>query len=247
VTVEATALGSAHAVRGVDWRIAEEDFWVTGGLAGSGKTALLETAAGLRPPTAGEVLLFGDRADRFADAQGRATRRRIGFVYAGGGRLLGHLTLAQNVALPLCYHRNCPGEAVAAEVTDWLSRFELLELAERLPGQVNPAGRQRAALVRALVLEPEVMFLDDPLGEMGARQARWWLRWLGGGREARPGLIWPRTWVVATDHLRPWLAVGRQFALLQDGTWRVLGGREHLAEAREPLVRELLAEGQASG
>jgi len=97
------------------------------------------------------------------------------------------------------------------------------------------------------VLEPEVMFLDDPLGEMGARQARWWLRWLGGGREARPGLIWPRTWVVATDHLRPWLAVGRQFALLQDGTWRVLGGREHLAEAREPLVRELLAEGQASG
>jgi ABC-type transporter Mla maintaining outer membrane lipid asymmetry ATPase subunit MlaF len=98
-----------------------------------------------------------------------------------------------------------------------------------------------------LALQPQVLFLDDPLAELNTSQIRWWIALVGGGgdREAPPA--WPRTWVVATDDLRPWLAVGRQFALLQDGGWRSLGGREELGEAREPLVRELLAESHATG
>ena len=247
VTVEAGSADGRRVVRDVNWAIGRGDFWVAGGLAGSGKTALLETAAGLRPPVAGTVTLFGSPAERLPGSPARAARRRIGFVYGGGGRLFSHLTLAQNIALPLCYHRNCAGEAVAEEVAGLLSRFGLLALAERLPGQVSPAFRQRAALVRALALQPEVLFLDDPLAELNTSQVRWWLGLLGdaGDREERAG--WPTTWVVATDDLRPWLTVGRQFALLQEGGWRVLGGRADLGVAREPLVRELLAESAATG
>lgn len=245
--VELATPWGRRAIENVSWSIARGDFWVVGGLPGSGKTMLIETAAGLRPPLAGTLTLFGKRAETLAEDQARTARRRIGFVYGRGGRLFGHLTLAQNIALPLCYHRNCPGEAVAAEVDELLVRYGLRLLAERLPGQVNAAYRQRAALVRALALKPEVLFLDDPLAELNTAQARWWLGLLTGGEARREGDAWPRTWVVATDDLRPWLAVGRQFALIEDHRWRVLGGRDELANAREPLVRELLAESLAAG
>lgn len=247
VAVETVASGEARILRCLSWTIGQDDFWVTGGMAGSGKTVLLETAAGLRPPAEGTVTLFGAPADILTESQARATRRRIGFVYGGGGRLLGHLTLAQNIALPLCYHRNCDAESVAEEVAAWLSRFGLLAMAGRLPGQVNLAYRQRTALARALALKPEVLFLDDPLAELNTSQVRWWVRLLESTRAGENPPDWPHTWVVATDDLRPWLAVGRQFAIIQDGGLRVLGGREDLHGSHEPLVRELLAESLLAG
>lgn len=242
VTIEAALPAGQRVLHGLDWAIGRGDFWVVGGLPGAGKTVLLETAAALRPPAAGTLTLFGMPAERLSEREWPPVRRRIGFVYGGGGRLLTHLTLAQNVALPLCYHRNCPVEAVAEEVAELLSRFSLLALAERLPGQVSPAYRQRAALVRALALRPDVMFLDDPLAELNTAQVRWWLERIGGAGERDDSPTLPRTWVIATDDLRLWLGVGRQFGLLQDGRWRVLGNREALVAAPEPLVRELLAE-----
>lgn len=247
VTVETVTAGGRRCLEHVNWRIIAGEFWVVGGLPGSGKTMLLETAAGLRPTAAGTRTAFGRQLELIAEEQARAARRRIGFVYGRGGRLFSHLTLAQNIALPLCYHRNCPGDAVATEVNELLTRYGLRVFAERLPGQVNPAYRQRAALVRALALKPEVLFLDDPLAELNTAQIRWWLDLLSGGKPRTDDAAWPRTWVVATDDLRPWLALGRQFALLEDHHWRVLGGRDDLANAREPLVRELLAESLAAG
>jgi phospholipid/cholesterol/gamma-HCH transport system ATP-binding protein len=232
----------APSPRDVEWRICPGDFWVVGGGAGSGKTRLLETAAGLRPPASGTVRLFGARADTLSAEAARATRRRIGFVYGAGGRLLGHLTLAQNLALPLCYHRNCRPEAVETEVARLVAQFELQPLAQRLPGQVNGACRQRAALARALALAPEVLFLDDPLAQLNTAQIHWWLGWLSSPprpAEVRP---LPATIVVATDDLRPWLAEHRQYALLHDGRWQVLGDRDQLAASPESLRRELLAE-----
>ncbi len=246
VTVHGDTHPERRVVRGVQWQIKPGDFWVVGGLAGSGKTILLETAAGLRPCTSGEVRLSGVPADRLTGDESRAARRRIGFIYGGGGRLLSHLTLAQNIALPLCYHRNVAPAATAEEVAALLSQFGLLSLADRLPGQVSPAYCQRAALARALALTPEVLFLDDPLAELNTAQARWWLRFLQGNDGPAAVAARPSTLVVATDDLRPWLSVGGQFALIEDGTWRALGGRDELANAREPLVRELLAEAAAA-
>jgi phospholipid/cholesterol/gamma-HCH transport system ATP-binding protein len=216
-----------------------------GALPGSGKTALLETAAGLRPAVVGETRLFGRPLGSLSPPEVAAARRRIGFLYDDGGRLLGHLTLAQNVALPLCYHRNSTDARVADEVERWLKAAGLGVMAHRQPGQVNAAWRQRAALVRALVLEPDILYLDDPLAPLNTTHTRWWLDFLDPASPANPGLRRPGTIVVATDDLRPWLAVANRFALIQEGRWRVLGAREELAAAGEPLLRELLAESEA--
>ncbi|MBE7502656.1 MAG: ATP-binding cassette domain-containing protein [Verrucomicrobiales bacterium] len=240
--VEGRRDAATPSPRDIDWRICPGEFWVVGGSAGSGKTRLLETTAGLRLPASGTLRLFGARADTLSTDAARATRRRLGFVYGAGGRLFSHLTLAQNLALPLCYHRNCRPEAVEAEVDRLLAQFELQPLALRLPGQVNGACRQRAALARALTLAPEVLFLDDPLAELNTAQVHWWLNWLTSPPRPTDLRSPPATIVVATDDLRPWLADHRQYALLHDGRWQVLGGREQLAASPESLRRELLAE-----
>ncbi len=240
--VEGAGEDGVASLRGVNWRIETGDWWVVGGLAGSGKTRLLETAAGLRPPAAGVVRLDGTDATALGDAGEQALRRRIGFVYGDGGRLLSQMTVAQNVALPLCYHRNCTVTGVADEVGRLLHAFGLEGIARRLPGQVNAAFRQRTALARALALQPEVLMLHNPLGGLNTAHTRWWLDFLDSHDIGWPR---PRTLVVVTDDLRPWLAVARQFALIHGGGWQVLGGRDQLSAAGEPLLRELLAESSA--
>lgn len=242
VAIEGRQDAAAPSPRDVEWRICPGEFWVVGGGAGSGKSRLLETAAGLRPPAGGTVRLFGARPDTLSAEAARAARRRVGFVYGAGGRLFGHLTLAQNLALPLCYHRNCRPDAVEVEVDRLLAQFELQPLALRLPGQVNGACRQRAALARAMALVPEVLFLDDPLAELNTAQVHWWLNWLGAPPRPTDVRSRPATIVVATDDLRPWLADDRQYALLHDGRWQVLGNRDQLAASPASLRRELLAE-----
>ena len=121
--------------------------------------------------------------------------------------------------------------------------FALTGIAHRLPGQVNPAFQQRAALARAMALAPEVLLLDNPFAALNTGHMRWWLDFLTrpAGEAKAPGAP-PATVVVVCDDLRPWLPAARQFALLQDGGWQVLGGREELTAARGPLLRELLAE-----
>lgn len=243
VAVESAAGADKSALRGLNWRVAAGEFWVVGGLPGTGKTALLETAAGLRAPASGTVRLWGEDAATLASRAQVAMRRRIGFMYSDGGRLFSHLTLAQNLALPLCYHRNCAGDAVAAEIEELLAAFGLTGLAHRLPGQVNPAFQQRAALARALALAPEVLLLDNPFAALNTAHMRWWLDFLTRPARATPAPgAPPATVVVVCDDLRPWLAVAGQFALIQHGGWQVLGGREALTTAQEPLLRELLAE-----
>ncbi len=247
VAVESADGGEKPALRGVNWRVGAGDFWVVGGLAGSGKTALLETAAGLRAPAAGTVRLWGEDNAALSGQAQLATRRKLGFVYGDGGRLLSHLTVAQNLALPLCYHHNRAGEAVAAEVEARLESFGLAAVAHRLPGQVNPAFQQRAALARAMMLNPEVLLLDNPFAALNTGHMRWWLDYLTRPAHAAPAPgSPPATVVVACDDLRPWLAVARQFALIQEGVWQALGGREALGSAGGPGLRELLAEPAAN-
>jgi ABC-type transporter Mla maintaining outer membrane lipid asymmetry ATPase subunit MlaF len=229
-------------VRDVDWRVLPGERWAVGGLPSSGKTRLLETAAGLCPPPAGQVRLLGHYVAALGEREARALRRQVGFVYGDGGRLLSHLTLAQNLALPLCYHRNCELEAVADELGQLLAAFELEAVARRLPGQVTPAFRQRAALARALALQPQVLLLDNPLAPLNTAHTHWWLDFLSG---ADIGWPCPATVVAVTDDLRPWLDVAGQFALIQDIRWLVVGGRERLTATTEPVLRELLAAGNA--
>lgn len=228
-------------VEQVQWQVHAGDYWVVVGHADAGKSALLATAAGLLRPLVGCHRLFGNDSSTLTGHALTEARRCIGFVPEGGARLLQHLTLAENIALPLRYHQNLSPEQAAPRVNPLLEGLELEPLANSTPGQVNRGVRQRANLARALVLRPLVLMLDNPLVGLSPAQVRWWLDLLDQLARGHDGLgLPPMTLVVTSEDLRPWLSRGRQFALLKDGRWVLLGDRETLAPAHNSNLSEFL-------
>lgn len=139
---------------------AGEIVFLIGG-SGSGKTTLLRHMIGLDKPTAGRVVIDGeDLATENASAWLQA-RQKIGVLFQGSA-LLGSLTLAENVALPLQEHSGLPAQTIARLVRLKLCQFELQDYAEHLPSQVSGGMKKRAGLARALALNPKILFLDEP-------------------------------------------------------------------------------------
>jgi ABC-type transporter Mla maintaining outer membrane lipid asymmetry ATPase subunit MlaF len=240
VSVAAMRDTTFTAVKDVNWSVAAGDFWVIAGQEHSGKSDLLMLAAGLMPPAAGSCQIFGRDPQEFGEAE-LAERLRVGFVFQGGN-LFNRLTVSENIALPLHYHRDVPAEQTADEVRALLELMELTPLADVTPANIAPNWRQRVALARALVLKPELLLLDNPLAGLGTRQLHWWLRFLeqlSQGHEQSGGRS--MTLVVTTDDLRPWQHARRKFALLRDKQFVPLGGWTDVETADDPLVKELLA------
>jgi ABC-type transporter Mla maintaining outer membrane lipid asymmetry ATPase subunit MlaF len=239
VAVASAQSPESPAVEGIDWRVFAGDYWVVGGLPGSGKSDLLATAAGLQRPHFGTHLLFGIDLTQLLESELLTERLRIGLVFENGGRLFSHLTVAENVALPIRYHRAGSEGEVQQRVKTVLELTELIAQAELLPAQTTLAWRQRAALARALALQPEILLLDNPLGRLDLRHARWWIDFLArlaAGHEFMNGK--PLTLIVAPEDLRPWVNRGRQFALIKKRRWLALGHRTDLAADSDPLWRE---------
>ncbi len=226
---------------GVDWTVLPGEFWAVAGMHGSGKSDLLALAAGLTAPAAGSYRLFG-REMPLTREDSLPERLRVGLVFDGGG-LLQHLSVRENVALPLLYHLALPEEETARRVTELLERTGLTAVADVTPGNLSRSRQKLAGLARALVLAPEVLLLDNPLGGLDLRQAAWWLGFLEK-LAAAPRLPSGAgmTLVVTTEDLRPWRCRAGQFALLRDRRLIPLGGGGRLADHPEPLVKEFLAE-----
>jgi len=242
LSVGAGGRPDSAALEGINWRISAGDYWVVGGLPGSGKSDLLATMAGLYRPLSGTLKLFGSDVAELSEDDFMAARLRIGLVFEGGGRLFNQLSVAENVALPLRYHRSQPGVETGERVKAILDATELTPWAKSTAGRINLARRQRVALARALAMSPEALLLDNPLAGPGLQEARWWrdfLAQLARGHELLRGR--PVTLVVACHDLRPWADQGKQFALLKQKRWLAIGRRAELTCSDEPLLHELLA------
>jgi ABC-type transporter Mla maintaining outer membrane lipid asymmetry ATPase subunit MlaF len=231
---------SFMVVEDVNWTVALGEFWVIAGQQHSGKSDFLKMTAGLMAPVKGSYKLFGMETQSCGEAE-LAERLRVGFVFEGG-QLFNRLTIRENVALPLQYHRDLPSAATAQEAQTLLELMELTPLADITPPNISDNWLQRAALARALILKPEVLLLDNPLGRLGGRHLQWWLRFLD---RLWRGYEWcggkPMTLVATTDDLQPWQNAQRKFALLRDKKFFLLGSWKEVASANDPVVKELLA------
>ncbi|MGD0744579.1 MAG: ATP-binding cassette domain-containing protein [Verrucomicrobiota bacterium] len=231
---------SFTVVEEVNWSVAAGEFWVVAGQQHSGKSDFLMMTAGLMSPVKGSYKLFGMETQSFGEAE-LAKRLRVGFVFEGG-QMFNHLTIRENVALPLQYHHDLPPAAAAQAAQALLELMELMPLADITPPNISDNWLQRAALARALTLKPDVLLLDNPLGRLGGRHLQWWLRFLDQlwrGHEWCGGK--PMTLVATTDDLRPWQAAQRKFAVLRDRQFFPLGSWNDVVSASDPVVKELLA------
>jgi len=245
IEMNAVAAGSmrdpnALVLENVNWRVRAGDYWVVAGLHGAGKSDFLMMTAGLMPPTRGNYRLFGEEMPIFGDDR-LSTRLRLGLVF-DGGQLFNHLTIGENVALPLRYHRNLSPAEAEKEVSAMLDMTELVPWANHTPGAVGRNWQKRAGLARALILRPEVLLLDNPLTGLDLRHGNWWLNFLdqlSGGHIMLHSR--PMTLVITTEDLRPWRDRARQFAVLKGKQFIVFGSRTELEQATEPVVQEMLA------
>jgi len=217
------------------------DFWVLAGLQGEGKSDFLMMTAGLMPPLEGQYLFLGETMPMFDEAR-LAQRLRLGLVFETG-QLLNHLTVSENLALPIRYHRNLSQAEAATEVQTMLERMELSSWAESTPGALGRNWHKRVGLARALMLKPEILLMDNPLAGLDLRHVNWWRDLLGrlarGSNFVREE---PLTVVVTTADLQPWIGLARQFAVLREKRMIVVGDRGGLRNAGRELIGELLAE-----
>ena len=155
--------GDLHAVDGVDLSIRDGEFLVLLGSSGSGKTTLLRMIAGLERPTAGEISIGGERVD--GDVPPRA--RGIAMVFQSYA-LYPHRTVFQNIAFPLEASRT-PRQRIEEKVRWAANMFGITRYLDRYPRQLSGGERQRVALCRALVRDPKVFLLDEPLANLDAK------------------------------------------------------------------------------
>jgi spermidine/putrescine ABC transporter ATP-binding subunit len=151
--------GPVIGVDGVDLDVRAGEFLSLLGPSGSGKTTLLMMLAGFETPTSGSITL-GERDLTHVPPN----KRGIGMVFQRYA-LFPHMTVAQNVAFPLRMRR-VPKAEIGARVERALSLVRLQDYGDRMPGQLSGGQQQRVAVARALVFEPPVLLMDEPLGAL---------------------------------------------------------------------------------
>ncbi len=131
------------------------------GRSGCGKTTLLKNIIRLYEPTAGAVNIFGQDITRMDEKEFNRVLRKIGVLFQNGA-LLNSLTVAENVAIPLEQHTNLPPVLIRRLVREKLHLVELDHALHLLPSQLSGGMRKRAALARAIALDPAILFGDEP-------------------------------------------------------------------------------------
>lgn len=150
------------ALHELDFRVESGVFCTLLGPSGSGKTTLLRIIAGLLKPTAGQVSVDGEDVTNVEVQQ-----RDIGFVFQNYA-LFPHLTVAENIAFPLRIRRR-PRKEQERRVAEILELVSLGNLRDRYPAQLSGGQQQRVAIGRALVFDPRLLLLDEPLGALDRR------------------------------------------------------------------------------
>jgi len=155
------SFNSQEVLKGVDFDVKPGEIFVIMGPSGSGKSVLLKHLIGLEPPDAGEILINGEP---ISSAQ-VADKYRLAMVFQSGA-LLNSLTVGENVGLYLSEHRLKTPEEIEKIVSEKLRDVGLADAAEKTPAELSGGMKKRAAIARALVIEPQLILYDEPTSEL---------------------------------------------------------------------------------
>ena len=153
--------GDREILHGLDFDIHHGETVVILGGSGSGKSTLLRTIVGLEKPHSGEILVKGTDLGRASTRELAELRKKMGLSFQGGA-LIGSLTVGENIALPLLEHSNLAPSTVDVMVRIKLEQVGLSGFEDFNPSQLSGGMKKRAAFARALALDPEMLFFDEP-------------------------------------------------------------------------------------
>ena len=146
---------------GVSFEVAKGEVLAVVGPSGTGKSVTLKHLVRLLTPTSGKVWLEDVEISAASGRTLEAVRERFGYLFQGGA-LLGWLTVAENVALPLRERLRLPDGEVESRVAEALAAVEMLDAADRYPAEISGGMQKRAGLARAIVRHSDIILYDEP-------------------------------------------------------------------------------------
>jgi phospholipid/cholesterol/gamma-HCH transport system ATP-binding protein len=153
--------GATEILHGVSFDVRRGETLVIMGGSGSGKSTLVRTLIGLEKPSSGHVWIKGKDIATISEAQLDEVRKKIGMSFQGGA-LFGSMTVGENVALPLREHTKLEDSTIEIMVRLKLEQVGLEGFEYYMPSQLSGGMRKRAAVARALAMDPEMIFFDEP-------------------------------------------------------------------------------------
>ncbi len=237
------AYGSFVLMRDLNFTINHGDIFIIMGGSGCGKSTLMKIMVGLKEPATGQVL-YGDVSFWETEPTERdRIMKRVGILYQSGA-LWSSMTLAENVSLPLEQYTDLNPNQIREIVSLKLSLVGLAGFEEFYPSEISGGMRKRAGLARAMALDPEILFFDEPSAGLDPVSAHLLDELILELRESLGATV-----VVVTHELASIFAVGNNSVFLDPETRTIIAsGDPHklLEESRDPKIRNFLRRGEAS-
>src|SRR5688572_16539128 len=229
-----TRFGARTVLNGIDVAIHRGEVFVVMGPSGCGKTTLLRHLCGLLRPTAGSVTVAGHDLYSASPELLQHLRLRTGLSFQGGA-LLGSLSVLDNVALPLRENTDLPETVIVATARMKLEMVGLLHAADLLPSSLSGGMKKRAAIARAIALDPEIVFFDEPsagLDPITAAEV--------DNLICKLNKVFGITMVVVTHDLPSAHAIADRIVVLLDGQVAALGPRDAVWNSPDPRIRDFI-------
>ncbi len=236
--------GEREILHGISFDVVRGETLVILGGSGSGKSTLLRTLVGLEKPSAGEIWIKGRDLAKTSAADMDEIRTRIGMSFQGGA-LFGSMTVGENVALPLREHTHLEDSTIEIILRLKLQQVGLEGFEYYTPAQLSGGMKKRAAVARALAMDPEILFFDEPSAGLDPIIA-------AGIDELILELkrAFHMTIIVVTHELASAFLIADRMLLIDKGNIVALGTTEEMRSSTQPRVRQFLdriAEPEVSG
>lgn len=226
--------GEREILHGVTFDVRRGETMVILGGSGSGKSTLLKTLVGLERPSQGEVWINGINTTHISEREMDSIRKKIGMSFQGSA-LFGSLTVGENVALPLREHTNLEDSTIEVMVRIKLGQVGLGNFQDFMPSELSGGMKKRAAVARALAMDPEILFFDEPSAGLDPIIAAGLDELIVNLKKA-----YDITIVVVTHELASAFLIADRMVLIDRGHVVALGTKEELQASTHPRVRQFL-------
>lgn len=226
--------GEREVLHGLSFDVPRNQTLVILGGSGSGKSTLLRALVGLERPSAGEIWVKGRNITECSLPELNDIRRKMGMSFQGGA-LFGSMTVGENVALPLREHTRLDESTIQIIVRLKLDQVGLAGFESYLPAQLSGGMKKRAAVARAMAMDPEILFFDEPSAGLDPIIAAGVDNLIVKLKRA-----FRMTIVVVTHELASAFLIADRMLLIDKGCIVAQGAREELQASTHPRVRQFL-------
>jgi len=226
--------GNTEILHGVSFDVKRGETLVIMGGSGSGKSTLVRTLIGLEKPSSGHVLIKGRDVAEVGEAELDEVRKKIGMSFQGGA-LFGSMTVGENVGLPLREHTKLEDSTIEIMVRLKLEQVGLEGFEYYMPSQLSGGMRKRAAVARALAMDPEILFFDEPSAGLDPIIAAGIDQLILELKRA-----FHMTILVVTHELASAFLIADRIVLIDRGNIIAIGTTAEMQSSTQPRVRQFL-------